>query len=141
MQVAVRLQGALRKCDTLARIGGDEFVVIVDEVLDFSVVPSVAGKIISEITAPYVVDSQTLFLGASIGIAICPSDGVNPETLLQNADAAMYNAKSDGGSAFCFYSDQMTKQVFGRLKRISCVRRSITSSLSFIISLNSVCYQ
>ncbi|MES9955751.1 MAG: EAL domain-containing protein [Sedimenticola sp.] len=106
---AERLQGCLRSVDTLGRMGGDEFLVILQELKeDFDSV-LVAEKIIRAFNEPLSLGDNNLFLTPSIGIALYPRDGDNPTDLLKHADAAMYRAKSLGGNNFQFFSSEMTE--------------------------------
>jgi diguanylate cyclase (GGDEF)-like protein len=102
--VASRLISAVRETDTIARIGGDEFVVIQVDVEIADDAEIVASRIIESISKTRFHESSTVSVSASIGIAFAPWDGSSPEELLRKADQAMYRSKSQGGSAFNFYS-------------------------------------
>jgi diguanylate cyclase (GGDEF)-like protein/PAS domain S-box-containing protein len=95
--VAQRLMGAVREVDTVARVGGDEFAVILEAITDADDAASVAAKIAETIGEPFSIDRRTLSIGASTGIAIYPGDGEEVSSLLQHADAEMYRAKRAGG--------------------------------------------
>ncbi|MES9872031.1 MAG: EAL domain-containing protein [Candidatus Sedimenticola sp. 6PFRAG7] len=106
---AQRLQGCLRNVDTLGRMGGDEFLIILQELKeDFDSV-LVAEKILRTFKEPLQLDGHELFLTPSIGVALFPRDGDNPSDLLKHADAAMYRAKSLGGNNFQFFSSEMAE--------------------------------
>jgi diguanylate cyclase (GGDEF)-like protein/PAS domain S-box-containing protein len=94
--VAQRLMGAVREVDTVARVGGDEFAVILEAITDADDAAAVAAKIAESIGEPFSIDSRTLYIGASTGIAIYPGDGDGVSSLLQHADAEMYRAKRAG---------------------------------------------
>lgn len=100
---ASRIQQCVREADTVARMGGDEFTVILSQVSDIAHVAKVAENIIQQLAQPFVINDVTLNISASIGIAICPKDGDTAELLLKNADKAMYAAKSSGRSQFSYY--------------------------------------
>jgi diguanylate cyclase (GGDEF)-like protein len=101
--VAARLQGILRKSDTVARMGGDEFIIIVQELDNNSDIAVVAQKILSIFHAPFQCNEFALQSSTSIGIAMYPGDGDDGESLMRCADMAMYNAKANGGNSFCIY--------------------------------------
>jgi diguanylate cyclase len=94
--VATRLQGCVRHSDSLSRHGGDEFVVLVTEVLTMHDVTAVAEKLIANMAAPHYIDDHRLIVGLSIGISFYPEDGADGATLLSKADLAMYHAKRIG---------------------------------------------
>jgi diguanylate cyclase (GGDEF)-like protein len=96
-EVARRMQACVRKADTLARQGGDEFVVVMPDLAPDSGGQVVADKILRALGAPLEVEGATLSIGASIGVSIYPADAGDGEALLRNADAAMYRAKQAGG--------------------------------------------
>jgi diguanylate cyclase (GGDEF)-like protein len=95
--VAQRLMATVREVDTVARVGGDEFAVILEAISDADDAAAVAVKIAECIGEPFSIDNQTLCIGASTGIAIYPGDGDGVSTLLQHADAQMYRVKRAGG--------------------------------------------
>lgn len=95
--VAQRLMGTVREVDTVARVGGDEFAVILEAINDTEDAAAVAAKIAESIGQPFSIDRQTLRIGASTGIAMYPTDGEEVSALLQHADAEMYRAKRAGG--------------------------------------------
>ncbi|WP_194726521.1 EAL domain-containing response regulator [Noviherbaspirillum malthae] len=102
-QVAARLRGCIRKGDTLARIGGDEFVVLMPELRDRSSASVVAQKFLLVLAAPFILDGTTLHISASIGIAVFPEDGDKIDDLIRHADMAMYKVKGEGKNGFSFY--------------------------------------
>jgi diguanylate cyclase (GGDEF)-like protein/PAS domain S-box-containing protein len=103
-EVAHRLTGCVRKADTLARHGGDEFVVVFSDLQLESDCQVVAEKILRALEAPFRVDGQEFTIGASIGISLFPADATDGEALLRNADVAMYRAKQLGANNYRFYS-------------------------------------
>jgi diguanylate cyclase (GGDEF)-like protein len=96
-EIARRMKGALRPADTVARIGGDEFTIVLNEVKDVSEAAEIAGRVLNAIRQPLVIDGHELDARASVGIAIFPDDGADAEKLQRAADAAMYCAKDLGG--------------------------------------------
>ena len=115
-QVSARLHSTLRNNDTISRNGGDEFVVVVEELGDTNEVIHVAKKIISCLTETFEIQSHKIHLGVSVGISIYPSDGETPLVLLRNADTAMYRAKIAGGNQLQFYDESMSRQLRDRLE-------------------------
>jgi diguanylate cyclase (GGDEF)-like protein/PAS domain S-box-containing protein len=102
-EVAQRLAACMRKADTLARQGGDEFVVMIPELSGDTDCEVVAGKILRALEPPVRVEGVQARLGASIGVSVYPADARDGEALLRNADAAMYRAKQSGGNRFRYY--------------------------------------
>lgn len=111
IDVAKRISKCLREEDTVARMGGDEFVVLLRGLKREEDVAGLALKLLNIITMPCLVDDRELIAGVSIGIALYPRDGECVDTLLKHADAAMYRAKDRGGNTFTFYKDGIDVQV------------------------------
>ncbi len=124
-EVARRLSGLLRKEDTLARLGGDEFVLVIDEVSNPQNAEAVARKVLSQVALPVQLAGLDVHVSPSIGIAICPDDGVDSETLLQHADAAMYHAKKKGRNTFQFFAPAMNAFARERLEMESGLRTAL----------------
>jgi len=109
--VAERLAFCVRRTDTVARLGGDEFTVIMDQVQHPDQVAIVANKIQDILAQPFDIENRVFHVTASIGIAISPNDGTESDTLIKNADTAMYHAKNGGRNNYKFYSGEMTQRV------------------------------
>lgn len=103
-QVAERLSGCLRESDTLARLGGDEFIVLLPQLLNAEGAQSVANKIVNAVKQPFEVENHELYITASVGIALYPDDGVDADTLIKNADIAMYHTKDQGKNGFNIFT-------------------------------------
>lgn len=103
-----RLSNLLRKGDTVARMGGDEFMMILPEIAQVEDAASVAQKILEVIRLPFVFDGHELHISTSIGIALYPEDGKDGDTLVKNADIAMYSAKEQGRDNYQRYTPAMT---------------------------------
>jgi len=102
-EVSQRLSGCVRKADTLARAGADEFAIVISDLKQDADCRIVAEKLLQALAAEFRVGARRLRLAASIGISLFPSDGGDGEALLRNADAAMYRAKQLGRNQFLFY--------------------------------------
>jgi diguanylate cyclase (GGDEF)-like protein/PAS domain S-box-containing protein len=124
-EVARVLAHCVRAEDTVARLGGDEFVVMLEGLSDTDFASGVAQKILAALAKPIELDGQTLYIGASIGISLYPSDGDDPATLLKNADAAMYRSKDDGRNVFRYYSAELTRSARERLSLEAGLRQAI----------------
>ena len=111
-----RLGTCIRKGDTLARLGGDEFTIVMESITDIDSISVVAQKIISHLSEPYVIDGYEIITPTSIGITLCPDDTDNTDTLLKNADIAMYRAKAQGGGCYEYYTEDMTVRAVRRLE-------------------------
>ena len=122
---AKRLAECLRESDTVARLGGDEFVVMIENFTAPKDAIAVAQKVLASLAKPFFVDGQEFLMSASIGISTFPDDGKDAETLLKNADIAMYRAKDQGRNNYQFYSAQMNKHTFERLAMESSLRRAV----------------
>jgi len=124
-RVAGRLQACLRGADLVGRLGGDEFVVIVTDLNRAEDIAPLAEKIAEAISEPFSLEEQVLSVSGSIGISVFPKDGENPETLIRNADAAMYLAKERGRSNFQFFMPSLNKSAFQALAMESGIRKAI----------------
>ncbi len=120
-EVAARLSSCLRAEDTVARFGGDEFVVLIEDLPG----TAFAAKIAARLAEPVLIGGRTLPVSASVGIALHPRDGRDPQTLLENADTAMYRAKESGRGGFCFYAGEMNAQAHRRLDLENGLRRAL----------------
>ena len=125
--VSTRLRGCVRESDILARLGGDEFVVALPMAGDKKDIERVAKKIQGTLAEPFEIEGHQLKIGASIGICEHPADGDNPETLLQIADFAMYEAKKRGRGTYSFFSPELTeatrhRQKLGNDLHLACAR-------------------
>jgi len=124
-ELAARLRTTLREGDVIGRMGGDEFVVLIEEFAEVSQVAEVAKKLLDTVTRPFVLHGQSCQVTASLGISIYPDDGSDAQTLLKNADMAMYLVKQQGKNSFRFYSPQMNVHLMERLSLESGLRHAI----------------
>lgn len=124
-EVANRLTAAVRESDTVARVGGDEFTVVIEGLHDLDRLGPIAEKLRQELRRPVMLDQKQLVISPSIGITVFPNDGHDIETLLKNADTAMYRAKEGGGNAARFFTPDMTVRVMERLELESGLHRAL----------------
>jgi diguanylate cyclase (GGDEF)-like protein len=113
--VAARLKGLLQPNHGLCRLGGDEFAIIMEDVSSTEQVARMTQKIIGAMSKPYVVEAREIFITVTVGIALYPDDGNEPETLIKNADAAMYRGKDEGKDTYQFYAAEMNAHASERL--------------------------
>jgi diguanylate cyclase (GGDEF)-like protein len=112
--VAERLRGMLRPEDFVARFGGDEFVVFQQDIESHEEAAGLARRIVDRLSERYKIDNHLVEIGASVGIAMTLPAGIKADTLLKNADMALYRAKADGRGTFCFFRDEMAQTVESR---------------------------
>ncbi|WP_051294733.1 EAL domain-containing protein [Maridesulfovibrio bastinii] len=106
-QVSQRLSTTLRKRDTLARFGGDEFIILIEDASHESAFANVASKLLETLAIPFTIEKKEIYVQASIGISIFPTDGTDPETLIKNADLAMYRSKESGRNKYSLYTKEL----------------------------------
>ncbi len=123
-RIAERLKSITRQHDSIYRLGGDEFALILEDTNDIHTITSTAKDILKIINRPFPVNSHELVISSSIGIVLFPEDGQSPESLLKNADTAMYHAKKDGNK-YLFFSDRMNKQAVKRLQIENLIRHGL----------------
>jgi diguanylate cyclase (GGDEF)-like protein/PAS domain S-box-containing protein len=123
--VAERLRSVIRIDDTVARLGGDEFVVVQTGVSDRDQVKEFARRLTSAVTAPMKLREQAIVATVSVGVAVAPADGSNPERLLKSADLALYKAKADGRNCIRFFLAEMDTELQARFKLEKIVREAV----------------
>lgn len=124
-QVAKRMQAVGRKQDTVYRLGGDEFSIIIENTNDIHTITSIAKDVLTTIAQPLKLRNQEVVLFSSLGIVLYPEDGISPQELLKNADTAMYHAKNNGGNKYQFFNDSMNKAAVKRLQIESLIRHGL----------------
>jgi predicted signal transduction protein with EAL and GGDEF domain len=124
LEVAKRLKGLVRDEDTVSRLGGDEFILLLLDV-NAEGAAHVADKIIRSMAEPFMFDGNELTITPSIGIAMYPEDGLGIETLLQCADSAMYQAKQGGRNTYRFFTAEMHSQIRRTLRLENALRRAL----------------
>ena len=115
-QVAQRLQVAVREGDTVSRIGGDEFTLIVENVIDNGALNVIANKLIDTFAMPFRLGPNEVYISPSIGITVYPTDGRQAAQLLKNADSAMYQAKEQGRNTYHFFTEELNQRLRERLE-------------------------
>jgi len=115
IETAKRFKNVLREEDTLSRLGGDEFTIILKDIQTQQSASVVAEKLINSLKEPLTIKNKTFHIAASIGISIYPKDADNQEDLIKFADAAMYKAKDEGRNNYQFYSSEITQQTFQKV--------------------------
>ena len=134
-QVAERLQSCLRTYDVVARWGGDEFTLMLPGLRSPEDITRISKRILQRLAAPFQVQDQELFVTASLGIALAPYDGKDGQTLLRNADAAMYQAKSRGRNNFQVYFEEINANARTQLNLETDLRKAMDNDELFL------CYQ
>jgi len=129
--IAARLKACVRENDTVARHGGDEFVIAIDHSTD-AVIASLIPKILTSISQAVTVDGNELLVTASIGVSVYPFDGNNADTLLKNADAAMYRAKELGRNNGQFYTEELNQKIHKRMNLESILRHALERGEFFL---------
>ncbi|WP_370306686.1 bifunctional diguanylate cyclase/phosphodiesterase [Sinimarinibacterium flocculans] len=127
LQIATRLKTCVRECDSVARMGGDEFVVLVDGARDGDAITRIAGDIVVAVSTPMLVGGHELHLSTSVGVSCFPADGDDAATLLKNADTAMYHAKSSGRGHYQMFSAEMMRRANRKLELESAMRKALSS--------------
>lgn len=125
VQVAGRLCDCLRQSDTVSRLGGDEFIILLEGQLVPGQFAGVVEKLLLSLEAPFAIGPHLLSTSASIGIAVFPNDGTDFDTLLQKADTAMYHVKSQGRGTFSFYDERMNAEATTRLDQAMRLRNAL----------------
>jgi len=124
-EIARRLRATLRENDTIARVGGDEFQVVVCNVGGPTGAARIAEKLMRALADPFTLEGQELHVTASLGVSLFPRDGASGELLLKYADIALYEAKGEGRNAYRFFSPEMNAQAHGRLRLENDLRRAV----------------
>ncbi len=130
--VAEKISMNVRSVDTIARIGGDEFVIILTKIPSPKIVGRIAKTLLNTICSSIALKTQEIFVSISIGIAIYPDDGFDVENLLKNADAAMYSAKDSGKNSFCFYTKSLNESAHKQLQMASDLNKALENDELFL---------
>ncbi len=125
IEIAKRLKECVRASDIVARLGGDEFVVIVQDIENSMSISAITSKVQRSLAETYYIDPHTLYSSASIGVSLFPNDAEDAETLIRNADSAMYHAKAEGRNTFRFFAASMDAAAHERLKLENALRGAL----------------
>jgi len=125
MKVAEKIRGLLREADTVARFGGDEFIILQPELKDIKDVIKVADRILEKFRNPWILEGREYFVTASIGIAVYPNDGQDENTLVRNADIAMYRAKETGKNNYELFMESMNRKIINKLDLENDLRHAV----------------
>jgi diguanylate cyclase (GGDEF)-like protein/PAS domain S-box-containing protein len=132
-KVAARLTDIVEQGDTISRMGGDEFILLMPEIKSEEEAANKAKNIIESFKDSFIIEGNELFITPSIGISIYPRDGQDSETLIKNADMAMYKAKEFGKNNYQFYSDTMNEMAVEKLKLENDLRKAIDNNEFFLV--------
>ncbi|MEN3363967.1 MAG: hypothetical protein V7606_1241 [Burkholderiales bacterium] len=124
-EIGQRIKGCMRETDTVSRQGGDEFVILLQEVSDTIGAARAATQLLSAIAQPYFIDGHEVHITGSIGISICPDDGEDADTIIKHADAAMYQAKMQGRNKYQFFTRCINERAVRRFALEGSLRRAI----------------
>ncbi|MGZ5492359.1 MAG: putative bifunctional diguanylate cyclase/phosphodiesterase [Thermoanaerobaculia bacterium] len=124
--VAERVRHCVREGDTIARFGGDEFTLLIPKIENIEDAAKIAQKIIETLKIPFFVNERELFVTTSIGVSLYPEDGSDPETLVRNADTAMYRAKEQGRDNYQLYAPAMNARALERLGLENMLRKALS---------------
>lgn len=124
-EVSVRLKDSLRQSDTVARMGGDEFTAILPDMARGPHAERVAAEILRQLNEPFILEGQEAFISGSLGISVFPDDADELETLLKNADTAMYRAKAEGRNGYRFFTSDMHAEALERMELEKDLHRAL----------------
>jgi len=125
VQISQRLQSVIRESDTVARFGGDEFIIILQGEMDENLKLGILNRLVDSVAAPMKVNNQELVITCSIGISVYPNDGISADTLIKHADIAMYRAKEMGKNNFQFFTQSMNEMAAERMRMETYLRKSL----------------
>jgi diguanylate cyclase (GGDEF)-like protein/PAS domain S-box-containing protein len=125
VEASRRLSHCVRESDTVARLGGDEFTVIMVDAVDIAGIERIAQAIVQRLAEPFGLGKETVYVSASVGITLFPNDADSVDTLLKNADQAMYAAKDQGRNRYCYFTAAMQEAAQSRMHLITDLRQAL----------------
>jgi len=125
VSISQKILTKMRTSDTLCRLGGDEFSVILNDIESIDDIPDIILTLMQSVKEPLLLNGTNLYISMSIGVSVYPNDGDSANELLKNADAAMYKAKDDGKDNYCFYDEAMTKKAYDRIFLETALREAL----------------
>jgi diguanylate cyclase (GGDEF)-like protein/PAS domain S-box-containing protein len=125
VELSKRFSSIIRNADTVARLGGDDFLVLLTELEDMTVVSDIAMRLLGSLEEPFKQSDVVFFVTASVGVTVAPDDGVDPVTLVKNAEVAMYRAKSLGKNNYQYFAPELDAQVHRRIALEMKLRKAI----------------
>ena len=131
-EIAARLKKGLRETDTISRHGGDEFIILLQEISDTLSAARAASQMLASIAEPFHIDGHELHVSASIGISICPEDGHDSETIIKHAEAAMYQAKAQDRNNYQFFMPRINERAIRRFALEGNLRRAVARQESVL---------
>jgi diguanylate cyclase (GGDEF)-like protein len=139
LEVASRLKNCVRETDTVARLGGDEFTLLIPHLNNTQRASHIAEKILEELRKPITLLNKQFIVTASIGISVAPENGDNPETILRNADLAMYKAKGFGRDHYHFYTEAMNSDAHDKMELENDLREALDNNEFYLQYQPQVC--
>jgi diguanylate cyclase (GGDEF)-like protein/PAS domain S-box-containing protein len=133
IEVANRIASCIRESDTLSRIGGDEFTIILSDIMQLSDIDKVTKNILSKLSLPFQLGLEKCFISASIGVAVYPDDGVVIDELFKNADLAMYQAKAEGRNRSNYFTSALERKNNGRIRLIGDLHSALKNNELYLM--------
>ncbi|WP_425641193.1 putative bifunctional diguanylate cyclase/phosphodiesterase [Marinomonas gallaica] len=131
-EVSQRLSNLVEPSDMVSRLGGDEFMILVHSTQNITEASMLAEAVNEALRQPFLIDNETVFVGSSVGVCLYPEHGDSAETLVRNADTAMYHAKRGGRDSHCIYKDAMTSEAHNLMSKSSGLKQALLNNELFV---------
>ncbi|WP_417503684.1 EAL domain-containing protein [Marinomonas gallaica] len=131
-EVSQRLSNLVEPSDMVSRLGGDEFMMLVHSTQNITEASMLAEAVNEALRQPFLIDNETVFVGSSVGVCLYPDHGDSTETLVRNADTAMYHAKRGGRDNHCTYKDSMTSEAYNLMSKSSGLKQALQNNELFV---------